>query len=255
MLSGDNGILQRATDAKTKNVEAQIKERIQLAYHSALAGGQGSYTKESLENELEKEFGDDYEVDDSDNNNWILKAGGQNVTIPAGIVMPPSTKFPAYTIGQTVTIAGETFYVIENSDENKSTVKLLSALNINTSTNKQDENADRVAFDDETNIYENSSIKQLVDLYVSSLGIDVQEGRLMKLDEAEALGCNSTEYSSSEAPSFINTSIYWLYSAYDTEISVWDIYGFDEELNYDECNMNRFCGVRPVIVVLKSNIQ
>ncbi len=85
MLSGNNGILQRATDAKTKTDIEQIKERIKLAYHAALTGGQGSYTKESLENELENEFGDDFEeVDDSDNTNWVLKAKGQSVTIPAG---------------------------------------------------------------------------------------------------------------------------------------------------------------------------
>ena len=30
-LTGDNGILRKATDAKTKNDEAQIRERIQLA--------------------------------------------------------------------------------------------------------------------------------------------------------------------------------------------------------------------------------
>lgn len=84
MLSGDNGILQKATTAKENTDSAQIKERIQLAYHSALAGGQGSYTKESLEDALEKEFTTDYSVDDSDNNNWILTAKGQSVTIPAG---------------------------------------------------------------------------------------------------------------------------------------------------------------------------
>ena len=85
MLSGDNGILQRATDAKTKSDEAQIKERIQLAYHSALTGGKGSYTKESLEDELENEFGENnYNVDDSDSDNWVLSAKGQSVTIPAG---------------------------------------------------------------------------------------------------------------------------------------------------------------------------
>ena len=34
--------------------------------------------------ELKKEFETDYNVDDSDNTNWILSAKGQNVTIPAG---------------------------------------------------------------------------------------------------------------------------------------------------------------------------
>ena len=84
MLSGDNGILQKATTAKENTDSAQIKERIQLAYHSALAGGQGSYTKESLEDELEKEFTTDYSVDDSDDTSWVLNAKGQSVTIPAG---------------------------------------------------------------------------------------------------------------------------------------------------------------------------
>ena len=84
MLSGNNGVLQRATDAKTKSNEAQIRERIQLAYHSALTGGQGSYTYDTLMKELENEFKTDYDVDDSDNTNWTLYAHGQSVTIPAG---------------------------------------------------------------------------------------------------------------------------------------------------------------------------
>ena len=84
MLSGDNGVLQRATDAKTKSDEAQIRERIQLAYHSALTGGQGSYTKDTLMDELKKEFETDYDVDDSDNKNWKMKAHGQEIIIPAG---------------------------------------------------------------------------------------------------------------------------------------------------------------------------
>ena len=84
MLSGDNGILQRATDAKTKSDETQIRERIQLAYHSALTRGQGSYTYDTLMKELENEFKTGYDVDDSDDTNWILRAQGQEVIIPAG---------------------------------------------------------------------------------------------------------------------------------------------------------------------------
>lgn len=85
MLSGDNGILQRATIAKENIDKTQIEERIKLAYHSTLARGQGNYTKDTLEEELTKEFGDDFEeVDDSNDINWILKAKGQSVMIPAG---------------------------------------------------------------------------------------------------------------------------------------------------------------------------
>ena len=93
MLAGDNGLLLKTTDAKSKNDEAQIKERIRLAYHAALVEGQGSYTKDSLEKELTQEFGEDFEeVDDSDDTNWILKAKGQSVTISAGKVAPVLAK-------------------------------------------------------------------------------------------------------------------------------------------------------------------
>ena len=85
MLSGDNGILQKTTTAKENTDKTQIEERIKLAYHSALTGGQGSYTKKTLEEELENEFGENnYNVDDSDSDIWVLSAKGQSVTIPAG---------------------------------------------------------------------------------------------------------------------------------------------------------------------------
>lgn len=85
LVLGENGIITRAREGRVRTLEEQIKERIQLAYHSALTGGQGNYTKESLETELEKEFGEDFEeVDDSNETNWKLKAQGQEITIPAG---------------------------------------------------------------------------------------------------------------------------------------------------------------------------
>lgn len=41
---------------KTNTDNAQIRERIQLAYHSTLTGGQDSYTKDTLMDELKNEF-------------------------------------------------------------------------------------------------------------------------------------------------------------------------------------------------------
>ena len=130
MLSGDNGILRKAVDAKTWTENSQITERIQLAYHSALTGGQGSYTKESLEAELKNEFGENnYNVDDSDNDNWVLSAKEngkeQSVTIPAGQKKEEET-FKTYKVGDEVTINGEHFYVIYDSNETESTVRVLS---------------------------------------------------------------------------------------------------------------------------------
>ena len=57
MLSGDNGILQRAAEAKTNTDNAQIKEKVQLAYLAAMAGGKGEVTEALLEDALDSEFG------------------------------------------------------------------------------------------------------------------------------------------------------------------------------------------------------
>ena len=119
MLTGNNGILQKTADAKERTDNAQITERIQLAYHSALAGGKGSYTKESLEVELEKEFGqNNYNVNDDSDEEWILfaKVQGkeQSITIPAGeidlsvdttwqqaFIFPTYGNYTRYTLDET----------------------------------------------------------------------------------------------------------------------------------------------------------
>ena len=75
MLSGDNGILQRVTDAKIKSDEAQIKERIQLAELAARADTQGKLTYSNLNIELTKEFGEKgtgYNISDESENPWII---------------------------------------------------------------------------------------------------------------------------------------------------------------------------------------
>ena len=58
MLSGNNGILNRAGEARDLTGEKQIEERIQLAYHAALINGQGKITEDLLEIELSNEFGE-----------------------------------------------------------------------------------------------------------------------------------------------------------------------------------------------------
>ena len=57
MLTGDNGILTRAGEARDLTGEKQIAERVQLAYLAALTGGKGQATEQSLRDELDKEFG------------------------------------------------------------------------------------------------------------------------------------------------------------------------------------------------------
>ncbi len=75
MLSGNNGILQRATEAKTYSNEVQIKERIRLAELSARANGEGLLTYSALNTELTKEFGakgTGYNISDETENPWVI---------------------------------------------------------------------------------------------------------------------------------------------------------------------------------------
>ena len=94
MLSGDNSILQRATDAKTKSNEAQIRERIQLAYHSALTKDitekNGKLTMPTLQTELNNEFvGKTVTITPSaDNKEWTIKVDNVEETVPAGKYTP-----------------------------------------------------------------------------------------------------------------------------------------------------------------------
>ena len=90
MLSGNNGVLQRATDAKIKNEEYQIRERIQLAYHSALTkditGESGELTMQTLQEELDNEFTDKTATitASADKKEWIVKVDDVEVAITAG---------------------------------------------------------------------------------------------------------------------------------------------------------------------------
>ena len=90
MLSGDNGILQKATTAKENTEKSQIEERIKIAYHSALARDiteeNGELLKTTLQTELDNEFTDkDVTITDSaDKKDWIIKVDNVEVSVKAG---------------------------------------------------------------------------------------------------------------------------------------------------------------------------
>lgn len=174
-------------------------------------------------------------------------------------------KFTAYTVGQTVTVGGQSFYVIEASDETKSTVKLLAANCVDTrdkingvtnaNYNKQTETTDPVAFDTSysTNVYADSTIKPLVDSYVASLGVTVIEGRLMLKNEAEALEEKHAD--------ILYAKEYWLGSPSE---SMWDhvyfVDGVECFLGSDDGHNGTvweegYFGLRPVIVISKASIE
>ena len=89
MLSGDNGVLQKAIDAKTKSDEAQIRERIQLAYHSSLTkditSENGELTMPTLQAELDNEFAGKTVtiIPSADKKEWTIEVDGVKVTVVA----------------------------------------------------------------------------------------------------------------------------------------------------------------------------
>ena len=58
-LTGDNGLLQKATAAKQENEDAKEIELIKLAVSAAQIAGEGKLTNDNLVTELEKNFGND----------------------------------------------------------------------------------------------------------------------------------------------------------------------------------------------------
>ena len=77
MLTGQNGILNRATEAKEKNEKAGVEENIKLAVMSSLAqnAGNTNITKENLEKALNEQFGkeDQYELTDNGEGSYMVK--------------------------------------------------------------------------------------------------------------------------------------------------------------------------------------
>ena len=106
MISGNNGILTRAGEAKSRTDEGQIEEKIKLAYHSVLVDGQGRATENALNKELTKEFGEDgYTLDTSNTSLWKITVNEVDVDIPGGTTTG-NTEVPYllkdYILGQTV---------------------------------------------------------------------------------------------------------------------------------------------------------
>ncbi|MBR3134323.1 MAG: hypothetical protein IKG56_02560 [Clostridia bacterium] len=85
--------MERTKDARRKNEEAQVRERIELAYHSALIKDskekRNQLTNRTLQEELENEFKDKTVniTPNEDNTQWIISVDNVDVTVEAGITI------------------------------------------------------------------------------------------------------------------------------------------------------------------------
>ena len=182
---------------------------------------------------------------------------------------------PTKEIGDTVTVEGEQFYVLE-WDNNSDTVDLISKYNLNTAGTAQ-QNATystTACVFSSTNYWKSSFTSSPFNLNdfigfteTDALGKAKSYGRskgavssrLLSYEEANALKTKAS--SNTKIATMLwgkeNTNgylIYWLGSASSTS-NVWYVNGYSRTLNNDLLfNISNFNGVRPVITVLKSRI-
>ena len=180
-----------------------------------------------------------------------------------------------YAVGDEFCLENECFYVIK---DNGTTVDALAKQNVNTESNRQDSNANTLAFEEKTNgnygywtdskgnllskygtsypvnVFDsNSNLYEPVQNYKTylknSLGKTSVDARLITYDELISLGCSGSSCKS--APSWVYGD-YWTVSAH-SNISVWSVgrpvfFGGSTFLNSSSN------GLRPVITISKSDI-
>lgn len=282
MLTGENGILTKATTAKESAQRAEVIERAQIDIVAAQAENDGKITAPKLREVLNKYFDNAPETlpDDLSTVTLTTKSEYGSYSIKASEIYNGTATYKAYSIGNEVTVGGESFYVIKASDENKSTVTLLAKYNLNTAGTVQSnvtysETACAIA---STNYW--SSIEGITypyDLnnstpsadtdaiakarsYATKVGGQNAIGRLLTYEEANLLKVShSSIIYGTNLGATDGYLIYWLsytesdsggtYIKGDTRSCVFTVYS---GLTWDN---RRLPGVRPVVEVSKSLIS
>ena len=83
--------------------------------------------------------------------------------------------------------------------------------------------------------------------YLESQGAEIEETRLIEMEELEALGCSRDDFSCSEAPEWVYETSYWSGAAYDS-ICVWGVLS-NGVFGGPDYTSGSSRGVRPVIVL------
>ena len=282
MISSQDGILGKATNAKESQRDATELERVKLAVQSALVDGEGTIdlTKATdstkavgLEKALQEEFKNDGKQPTYEEGKVTLTNGDiYNVTTSGNVEKAITFKKNGeLAIGSEVTASnGESFYVIGFSEDNTK-VNLLAKYNLKADGSSQDTTGETnpCAFCSETawsgaNVVsgdnlnnkttissETTSAVGKVEAYGSKLG--AEKGRLMVKEEADTLKTTANTdilYGNKDGKK-LN---YWLGSASDSS-KVWLMYGECSDLSNDDFNIVVIFGVRPVLEVLTSSIK
>ena len=250
----NTGLFKTAQGA-AKNTQLASEEETELS--------NGTISIEGLKEDINI---DDYVAslkgEDGESAQWELTTDAdKNGEISVGDLLTPTVEG----------LENEKFYVIADDG---TALTLLAKRNVNASesVNAQSSADNRVAFDDNSNVYNGSTIQGLVNAYVgklTELGLDLEDvevaedgnpvagvkGRLMWYEETQDTTFRkATNYSEIlYGPSTARIS-YWLGTPNEySTFRAWSVYGSDAGLGYGNVSDRGF-GLRPVIKILKSNV-
>ena len=215
-LTGENGILTRANDAKTSTEIAEEREKVELAATAALADDLGGEIKESfLKQELEKYFGTDgvsvapgenngeegfiVTIDDSGRQYFVDKDGNVSEMIPGPTVthsINPETQVgDGEKITITITATATEGEIIKITKPDGSTVE-----NATTATYEVEENGDYVFTVEQSNggktvytvtITNGKNVEKFSDIYGSTTKY-TKNGQTAWIPAGFAVGISST---------------------------------------------------------------
>ena len=270
MVMGDSGIFGKANSAKEKTQLSNAEETIKLAVLEnkvKSVSGDAALTNDQLKEEIAKKLTEQgYTVSGSK----VTYYGDETIDIESYLEKESAPKITwtwtdsdnsgTKNVGDVVTDStGEKFYIMSTEGDKYA---LLAEKNIDTTTMKQSDSANTIAFSS-TN-YWSSIITYPYNLNNTATSADTDaiaiakaygtakgvEGRLITVEEVVALGGNKEKYSTEACPSWINRSNFWLGSAYSNS-TVWRINGNVNGLSRVEFSNINFYGVRPVIEISK----
>lgn len=309
MLTGQNGILTNAQNAKIGSIYSKAEEQVKLAYMSVKTEIMtqktinSNYDAQSNGSELAQIILKDLTGTNSTNTEWTkceyssasntiditysnstLKKDAISIGVPQNdgevkyqIIIEKQDAIletnigelvAGYVIGDYVDINGEGFYVIEDSPPTATTVKLLAEKNIDGSQNKQSDTVinyygwmyDWVETDGGGYLSGWCPYANFLEPYREALNAD--EIRLLSIAEIDVLNGVATDGEPVEGvvldanfPTWAANSTYWVGSVVQQmyEGAYWIVPESPAKYYYNAAESNS-CGLRPVIVMQKSNI-
>ena len=266
MVMGDSGIFGKANSAKEKTQLSNAEETIRLEVlenQVKSVSGEVALTNEQLKKEIAKKLTEQgYTVSGS----TVTYYGDKTIDIE-NYLEKESKTYTAYNVGDQVTVGGEKFYVIKASSTSEEKVTLLAEKNLDTTTMKQSDSANTIAFSNKAywsniegitypynlNNAETSANTDAIAIAKAYGTVKGGEGRLMTYEEANGLKNSNSAmiYGTNTTVGYLN---YWLGSAYNASL-VWFVCGGDDSFGSYYFDNDSSFWIRPVIEISKDLIQ